>query len=38
MSGRRGKIGKGEKEVYTIMYKISYKDIMYSKGNIANIL
>ena len=27
-----------KKKVQTIRYKISYKDILYSTGNIANIL
>ena len=34
----RKKIGKGDKEVQITMYKkISYKDILYSTGNIVNI-
>ena len=36
--GGRGNIGVGEYEVQTILYKISYKDILYNTGNIANIL
>ena len=36
--GGRGNIGVGEKEVLTITYKISYKDILHTTGNIANIL
>ena len=28
----------GDEEVQTTMYKISYKDIVYNMGNIANIL
>ena len=36
--GGRGKIGAGIKEVQTAMYKIIYKYILYSTGNIANIL
>ena len=35
---RSGNIGVGDLEVQTIMYKISYKDILYKMGNIANIL
>ena len=34
----RGKIEEKEEEVQTIGYKISYKDILYNMGNIANIL
>ena len=34
----RGSIGVGDQEVQTIMHKISYKDILYNTGNIANIL
>ena len=34
----RGMIGEGNQEVQTIMYKISYKGILHSRGNIANIL
>ena len=34
----RGKIGVGYWEAQTISYKINYKDILYSTGNIANIL
>ena len=34
----RGHIRVGESEVQTVMYKISYKDILYNTGNIANIL
>ena len=34
----RGKIWVGEKEVQIIRYKISYKDILYSMGNMVNIL
>ena len=36
--GGRGKMAGGEWEVQTIMYKINYKDILYTTGNIANIL
>ena len=36
--GGRGKIGAVNKEVQTAMYKIIYKYILYSTGNIANIL
>ena len=36
--GGRGKIGVGDYEVQTIMYKISYKDILYNMGNTANSL
>ena len=36
--GGRGKIGIGEQEVQTIMYKISYKDIFQNMRNISNIL
>ena len=36
--GVRGKLGVGEEEVQTTRYKISYKDILYNTGNIANIL
>ena len=32
----RGKIGVGEQEVQSIRYKISYKDILYKMGNVAN--
>lgn len=28
----------GDWEVQTARYKISYKDIMYNTGNIANVL
>ena len=31
-------IGVGNQEVQTVMYKISYKGIWYSRGKIANIL
>lgn len=34
----RGYIEVGEEEVQTIGYKISYKDLLYKMGNIANIL
>ena len=34
----RGNIGVGDSDVENIMYKISYKDILYSIENIANIL
>ena len=34
----RGDIGRGASEVQTIGYKISYKEIWYNTGNIANIL
>ena len=30
--------GVGDQEVQTIRYKISYKDILYNCGDIANIL
>ena len=33
-----GMIGVGNQEVQTVMYKISYKGIWYSRGKIANIL
>ena len=36
--GGRGKLGIREEEVQTIMYKISYKDILQNMGDIANIL
>ena len=36
--GGWGNIGGGDLEVQTIRYKISYKDILYNTGNIANIL
>ena len=34
----RGNIGVWDEDVQTIVYKISYKDILYSTGNIADIL
>ena len=34
----RGKRDIGDQEIQTIVHKISYKDIMHSTGNIANIL
>ena len=34
----RGNIRVWDEEVQTIMYKISYKDILYNTENIANIL
>ena len=34
----RGNTGVGDEEVQTVRYKISYKDILYNMGNIANIL
>ena len=34
----RGDIRVGDSEVHTSMYKISYKDILYNTGNIANVL
>ena len=34
----RGNIEVWAWEVQTIMYKISYKDILYNTGNTANIL
>ena len=36
--GGWGNIGIEEQEVQTVMYKISYKDILQNLGNIANIL
>ena len=36
--GGAGNIKVGEKEVQTIRYKVSYKDILYNTGNTANIL
>ena len=41
ISGEReggGANGGGDYEVQTIVYKISYRDILYITGNIANIL
>ena len=36
---RRGKVGVGNEEAQTTMYKINnYKDILYHIGNIANTL
>ena len=35
--GGRGIVGVGVEDIQTIMYKISYKDILYNTGNIANI-
>ena len=35
--GRRGKI-EGDQDMQTIRYKISYKDILYNMGNVANTL
>ena len=35
--GGRDSIGVGGLEVQTIRYKISYKDIFYNTGTIANI-
>ena len=32
-----GKVRVGDEEVQSTMYKISYKDILYRTGNIANI-
>ena len=34
----RGRIGVGGKDVQTIRFKISYKDVLYNTGNIASIL
>ena len=34
---RRGKI-EGDQDMQTIRYKISYKDILYNMGNVANTL
>ena len=36
--GGREKIGAGNKEVQTTMYKIIYEHVLYNTGNIANIL
>ena len=36
--GGKDNLGGGEQEVQTIRYKISYKDKLYSMGNIAYIL
>ena len=36
-SGGRGQISEGDEQVQTVRYKISYKDVMYSAGYIANI-
>ena len=36
--GEEGQYNSRGFEVQTIMYKISYKDILYNTGNIANIL
>lgn len=36
--GQRGDIAEGYSEVQGIMHQISYKDIFYSTGNVANIL
>ena len=36
--GGRGNRGGREEKVQTIRYKISYKDILYNTGNVANIL
>ena len=33
-----GQYRVGDSEVQTVMYKISYKDILYNTGNIADIL
>ena len=33
-----GSIRVGDYKVHTIRYKISYEDILYNVGNIANIL
>ena len=33
----KGKIRVGDKEVQTVRYKISYKNLLYNTGNIANI-
>lgn len=40
LMGRRkgGNVGVRNLEVQTIMCKVSYKDILYNMGNIANIL
>ena len=39
LMGRRkgGNVGVRNLEVQTIMCKVSYKDILYNMGNIANI-
>ena len=34
----RGKTGVGDYMIQTIMYEMSYTDILYNTGNIANIL
>ena len=34
----RGNTGAGGQEVQTIMWKIRYKDVLYSTEHIANIL
>ena len=34
---RRGKI-EGDQDIHIIRYKISYKDILYNMGNVANTL
>ena len=34
---RRGKI-EGDQDMQTVRYKISYKDILYNMGNVANTL
>jgi len=36
--GGEGNIQGGDEEVQTIMYKISYKDVLYNMRNIASIL
>ena len=33
---RRGNTGVGDEEVHTIVYKISYKDVLYNMGNLKN--
>ena len=34
---RRGKI-EGDQDIHIIRYEISYKDILYNMGNVANTL
>ena len=36
--GGRDNIGIEDEEVQTVIYKTSYKDILYNTGNIANVL
>ena len=35
---RRSKRGVGNSQLQTIMCKINYKDILYNRGTIANVL